>query len=221
MTRMTFVFGASRFSVLVARLIELETNQEFGGFVVDERYMNDDNQLPAPLVSYKSMLELTEKNRPAIVSSIGYLNMENRARCFRRLRRDGFEAPSLIHPDACVDESVDMGANNIVMAGAVIEPGVRLGDNNTIWSNVTVCHDATLGSHNFLAANAVIGGETAVGDRNFFGFSSVTTQKISVGDGNVLGSLSMLHRDCGSGSVWLGSPAKRKSSIEAGNYRIE
>ena len=67
-----------------------------------------------------------------------------------------------IHPSAVIDDSVKLGAANVIGPNCVISCGAVLGDNNQLLANVSIGGNTRIGSGNRFFPNCVIGGEPQV-----------------------------------------------------------
>lgn len=120
---------------------------------------------------------------------------------------------SRILAHAVIEQSVTMGANNVVGYGVVIgappqdfahqpewSSEVRIGDGNTIREYVTV-HRATgegtatvVGDGNFVMCNVHLGHNTVVGDQTIIANGCLLAGHVVVGDRAVLGGGAVFHQ---------------------------
>lgn len=104
-----------------------------------------------------------------------------RAELFRRLVAEGFRVPNLIHPDATVAPSVQMGRGNQIFGGAIVSSSVRLGDNGIVNANAVVSHDCRVEDHVHLTPNATLAGGVRVGQRTVVGMGVTVYLGVDIG----------------------------------------
>jgi acetyltransferase-like isoleucine patch superfamily enzyme len=68
----------------------------------------------------------------------------------------------------------------------------------------------------FVSSHVVVSGGVVVGDSCFLGVNSTLRDHVTIGARTVIGMGSLVTSDCEADSVYVGSPAKRKSSSSPG-----
>lgn len=205
-----FIYGASDLAKLAHYYAEKERGINVLGFIVDDDFYNIEEYIGLPVFTWNKLPNIENIK---IFVAIGYKNMRARVSAYSKVKQNGYECVNLVSPHSCIAKNVQMGDNNIIMAGAVIEPFVNLGSNNIIWSNATICHDTQLGNHNFFAANVTVGGKVTIGNNCFLGFSSTVTQNLTVGNEVLLAAGSVALATLKGLSMYAGSPATFKKAI--------
>ena len=104
-----------------------------------------------------------------------------RAQRYRALAAQGFRFPKLIHPAACVDQSVFIADGAQIMAGVVLQPDVHIGCNSIINTSAIIDHDSKVGAHSHVAPAAVLCGGVCVGDETFIGANVTILPGVKVG----------------------------------------
>lgn len=99
-----------------------------------------------------------------------------------------------IHPSATLSPHVDIGENNIIMAGARIggEPSIRgkreyegvtkIGNGNVIGENTVIKRSAIIGNGNLIMGLTNIGHDVEIGDLNEIGASVVICGFVKIRD---------------------------------------
>ena len=70
---------------------------------------------------------------------------------------------TLIHPNATVADSAQIGAELVIMAGAVINPYAQLGKGCIVNTRASVDHDCNVGDYVHVAVGAHLCGTVEVG----------------------------------------------------------
>jgi sugar O-acyltransferase (sialic acid O-acetyltransferase NeuD family) len=127
---------------------------------------------------------------------------------FKRMRGAGLEGAIVVHRDATVAASSQLGEGTVVLAGAVVNPGARIGQNVIVNTGAIVEHDCTIGDHAHLSPGAVLGGGVQVGDRAHVGIGATVIQGIRIGADALVAGGAVVITDVPAGARVAGVPAK-------------
>jgi len=202
------IIGTGSLAKILAYWIDASNDSYVKGFAVDREFLSQPEFCGKPVYPYQDIDYIVQDEGVKFLIAVGYANMRRREQLFNRLKQDGRIFYSYLSPDACIDQTVQLGENSIVFPAVVIEPFCQIGNHNIFWSGAVICHDSQIGHHNFFAAHTVLGGECRVGNSCFFGFSSVVAQQIIVADETLLGANSLLLKSSEAGARYLGTPAR-------------
>lgn len=109
-----------------------------------------------------------------------------RRKVFRRLKKAGYELPTLIHPSAVVSESAIFGEGCQVLEGAIVQTGARIGDNCLINTGAIVSHDCRLGSNVHVGPGATIGGGAIIGNDCLIGMNATVFLMARINENTVV-----------------------------------
>jgi sugar O-acyltransferase (sialic acid O-acetyltransferase NeuD family) len=140
--------------------------------LVDPKFSVGQNVLDVPVVGNDDVLEsLFQKGVRYAVVGVGAANSDLRTRekIFSKLKTIGFKLPSLIHPSAIVEASVEIGDGNQLMAGCIVGSSAVIKNNNIINSGAIVSHDCVIGDNVHIAPGAVLGGNVTVAANTLIG----------------------------------------------------
>lgn len=115
---------------------------------------------------------------------------------------------SIIHPQAVVHRSIEVGEGTIVFAGAIIQPDCTLGRHVIINTGATIDHDCRVGDYAHVAPGCHLAGGVSLGEGVLLGIGSVVLPGVSVGARTVVGAGSVVTRDQPAGCTVVGIPAK-------------
>jgi len=151
--------------------------------------------------------EAAEAGHEGVVIGVG----DNRSRRDIAARlAGGRDLPwiSVVHPEATVHESVELGPGTVVFAGAVIQPGTAIGRHAIVNTGASVDHDCRLGDFVHVAPGARLAGGVTVEDGAFLGIGSVVIPGLTVGAWSTVGAGSAAVRPVEGGVTVVGVPAR-------------
>lgn len=141
-------------------------------------------------------LDKLDPGSVGLVNGIGQLvGNDLRRRVYERMSRRGFSFPALLHPNAWVDDSVEVGDGVQVMAGVVVQPDVYVGANTIINTHASVDHDCRISPHVHIAPGAVLCGSVNLGESVFVGSGARVIQNINIGAHVVVGAGATVVKD--------------------------
>ncbi len=144
---------------------------------------------------------ILDRPMPAI---IGIATASTRAALAERLN---LEWATLIHPQACVHESVRIGQGTVIFSGTVVQPDVQLGEQVILNANVSVGHDCVLGDLVHLAPGVDLAGEVHIEEGAFLGIGSAVVPHVRIGAGCVVGAGAAVTANLPCYVVAVGNPA--------------
>ena len=169
------IYGAGEFGQVIKNLVQC-CGYEFSGFIDD--YFQGEKIIG----TYDSVKSQSYFKEHGIVIAVGYKSLENRYAIYQKVKADGYEVPTLIHPQSIVDKSSRIGQGSIIMAGAIVDYNVKIKDLVVLWNGVVVSHDSVIGENTFLSPNATVCGFASIGKDCFIGASAVVTDHLKVPD---------------------------------------
>lgn len=117
---------------------------------------------------------------------------------------------TVIHPQALIAPSANLGAGAFLAAGSIIGTNSTVGPGTLINTGVIVDHDCQIAANVHVATGARITGSVSVDENSLVGAGAVLRQGIRVGKNCVLGAGAVVLSDIADGSMVFGNPAKSK-----------
>lgn len=154
-----------------------------------------------------SMADLMGRDeRPRYVVGIG--SPQVRRMLADRLDAAGFQATTLVHPNASIGSRCTLGKGSVVLAGARLTTNIRVGRHVHLNPNVTVGHDTVL--EDFVSMNPAssVSGDCIVQSGSLIGVAAVVLNGLTVGAGAVVGGSACVVRDVPPAAVVKGAPAR-------------
>ena len=204
--------GTTKFSTMVAQLVEMEGLANVVAFTTAKRYITAETLGDKNVVPFEELSNLFDNKTIHILNTIGYSNMNTiRERVNFEIEEAGFTLFSYISKRAFVTTAISQYSSLgcIIMPNVFIGPDVQIGKSTVVYSNCSLTHDIVIEDNVFLGSGCVVGGNVRIGRNSFIGMNSTIKNRISlapfslVGCGsNVLMSVEEERR------VIVGNPAK-------------
>lgn len=141
---------------------------------------------------------------------VGAATIDGRRRqLIENLEKHGFDLPSIVSPQAVVNEDVILGGAAMVFDGAVIQPGARIGRGVIINTRASVDHDCDIRDYVHLAPGAVLGGGVVVGENSFIGLGANVAPYRKIGERCLIGAGATVIGDCIAPGTYVGTPARK------------
>ncbi len=131
-----------------------------------------------------------------------------RYRLFNMAREIGYKFPSIISPEAIVDEIVRIDEGTVIMPGSIINIDSSIGKNCIINTGAIIEHDCKIGNHCHIAPGVHISGAVNISELSFIGIGATIIQGIKIGKNVTVGAGSVVIKDIPDNVIALGNPAK-------------
>lgn len=157
-----------------------------------------------PVVGSSCDFAKVEKN---VVIAIG--NAKIRSRIQEQYESRGFHPVTLIHPNATVADSAQIGVGSVIMAGAVINPYAKLGKGCIVNTCASVDHDCEVGDYVHVAVGAHLCGTVSIGEYTWVGAGATVSNNISICPECMIGAGAVVVKDLDEKGTYVGVPAGR------------
>lgn len=138
-------------------------------------------------------------------------NATIRARIQTELASAGVRFVSIVHPDAVISKSADIGEGTVVMAGAVINADVKIGQGCIINTCASVDHDCDVGDFVHVSVGAHVAGTVKIGDNTWIGAGAVVSNNINITSDCMIGAGAVVVNDLIEPATYIGVPARKKN----------
>jgi sugar O-acyltransferase (sialic acid O-acetyltransferase NeuD family) len=200
--------GGGHAKVVIGILRKISSYQLLGytdlkdrGMVLGAIYLGPDEKLS---------VQSDTKDELSAVLAIGQVGLGNlRFEVWDRLKSPRLSFPTIVSPDAIVNDQVSCAEGVVVMDGAVINPGAKIGLGAIINTNCTIEHDVELADWVHVAPGATISGGVKVGRFSMIGAGATVIEGRKIADGCVVGAGATVVNDLEEPGVYVGCPARR------------
>ncbi|MFB6347256.1 MAG: NeuD/PglB/VioB family sugar acetyltransferase [bacterium] len=107
---------------------------------------------------------------------------------FGKLKEQGHDVLTYIHPDASVHESADVGEGTVIYPNSMVGPDASLGTVSMLYGGVVVEHHVSIESNAYFGPGAVLSGEVVFGQSVFVGSNATIFPRVTLEDHCVVGA---------------------------------
>ena len=116
---------------------------------------------------------------------------------------------NLIHPKSIISNTVNIGFQTLICAGAIINSQVKIGNGCIINTGSIIEHECTIGDFTHIAPGAVLSGNVLIGKESFIGANSVIKQGVKIGCNVTVGAGTVVINDILDNTKVVGNPSKK------------
>ena len=170
-------------------------------------FLDDRDSLPqcGPYAVAGKCSEFTDYDCDIVVA-IG--NPEIREKLLLALEINGKRIPTLVHPNATIEESVQIGKGTVIVAGAVVNSGAVIGKGCIINTCASVDHDCVLADYVHVAVGAHVAGTVTIGERTWIGAGATVSNNVSICADCMIGAGAVVVKDISEKGTYIGVPAR-------------
>ncbi len=110
-----------------------------------------------------------------------------RNKIFKKLKKIGFNLPSLISRSVYIDKSIKIGEGSIIFHNSILNSNVSIGNNCIINSGAIIEHDTTISENCHISTGVIINGSVFIGKNTFIGSGTIIKQNLKIGNNCVIG----------------------------------
>ena len=139
---------------------------------------------------------------------ISFGTMKYRKKTFEYMLDQGWEAVSIIHPDAVISPTAKIGKGVLIECGCLITPSPVIGDNVVVNTGSQINHDNIIGDHVYIASGVVLSGGVTIGENTLIDDGVIVTLGKKVGRNCLVGAGAVVTKDVIDGTIVYGNPAR-------------
>ena len=207
------IWGASGHALVVADILTL-MGYKIEGYLdsVDPMRRNEILGGAKVLGGLEQLPKLRDSGINLMAMGIG--NNASRLSLASVAREQGFILPKLVHPEATIANTADLGEGVVVAAGAVVNPYCRIESNAIVNTAASIDHESNINNCAHIAPGVQIAGGVEIGSGAFVGIGSVIKDHVSIGARAIIGAGSLVLQDIPDDVVAYGVPAKVIRQVE-------
>jgi len=208
--KIILVGGGGHCKVVIDALLQQDKYDIVGIIDLQERVGNKISGIP--IIGADSELENYYKKgiRFSLITTGSIGNPNLRIKLFNLAKKIGFEFPNVVHPNATVSKSAEIGKGNYIAPGVIINSGSIVGNNCIINTGALIDHDCRIGDFVHIAPGVVVSGGVDIGKYSHIGTGSSIIQNLKIGKNTIIGAGSVVVKDIGDNIVAYGNPCKKR-----------
>lgn len=172
-----YIYGTGTLSEIIIDVVQY-IDVKIEGFFND--FSGGSSFCGIPIIGGMDDLIKLKKNLPEMKLFVAVGNNSNREKIFSTAANNGISLSNIIHPDAYIESTAELGCGNLIMHGSYIGSKVVIGNGNLLFPGVCITHHNRIGNFNFFSPGVSIGGYTKVASRCKIGMNSVVKPYIEV-----------------------------------------
>lgn len=216
MTEQVIIFGTGDGAKTAYHYLSKSPMHNVVAFTVDDEFRHVDRFFNKPVVSFENVERIYDPLSYKIFILLGFDNLNaTRANKYNAAKQKGFTLTSFVSPDACIDDTVTIGENCLILDGQTINPNVQIGDNVVLWSGNHIGDNSKIEAHVWISSHVSIGGNAKIGKETFIGMNATIFDGVEIGERNIVGAASNIGKSSGNDKVFvtqLTSPAAFSSA---------
>ena len=139
---------------------------------------------------------------------IAFGDMKKRKKLYEHYVANGWEAITVIHPNAIVSPNAKIGKGVLIECGCLITPNPVIGDNVVINTGSQVNHDNIIESHVYIASGVVLSGGVTIRENSLLDDGVIVSLGHSVGKNSIIGAGGVVTNDIPDNVIAVGNPAR-------------
>lgn len=136
-------------------------------------------------------------------------NNSIREKLQENLEMEGAYLPVLVHPNAVIGESVEIGSGTVVMAGAIINCCTKIGKGCIINTGSTIDHDNIIENYVHISPGVHTAGTVRIGKGTWLGICSTVCNNINITSDSIIGAGAVVVKDIIEAGTYVGVPARK------------
>lgn len=206
MEKIVVIGGGGHAKVIISLLkkigsysIQGYTDNKNLGNILGIKYLGNDEILPSVF---------NEGCQKAVIG-IGQIKTSDiRKKIIKKLKDVGFIFPTIISPNAIINEEVIIGEGTVIMDGVIINSGTRIGSFSIINTKSSIDHDCFIGDFTHIAPGVTLSGGVEVGRNILIGTGASIVQSRKVVDESIIAAGSVVTSNILTPGTYIGVPAR-------------
>jgi sugar O-acyltransferase, sialic acid O-acetyltransferase NeuD family len=135
---------------------------------------------------------------------------------FERIRKDGFQCATIVHPDTEISSSSHIGEGVVIFKGCYVSSEATIGNNCILLSYTCIAHNVVIEDYCQLSAMVLTGGFDKIGTLSYIGAGAIIREGITVGNQCIVGQGAVVLSNVADKLVVAGNPARGFKTNDSG-----
>lgn len=204
------ILGTGGHAKLLVDIAEQSGEYEVIGFT--DKTRREGEFAGYPVLGDDSILQkyLEEGLTTVAIGVGGFKDNLLRKEIYQRIKKQGFEVATIIHPSCIISPSVIIKEGAVLFAGVTINNDVEIGENTIIATSSTIDHDTIIGSHVLISAGVTIGAYTKIKEGVLCALGAKVISGVEIEKEILIGAGAVVVKDLMEKGLYIGCPAKIK-----------
>lgn len=199
------IYGAGKGAVTIKECLDFQKKYQIVCFV-DDNPEHPNELLQCPIYHSSRLSEIVKYGIRNLAIAIA--NGTVRMRIFKQCDDLGINLINVIHPQAFISPTVQMGKGNYIKARAIIETNTIIGNCCIIDNGVVIAHDNWIGDGCHIAPGVAIGSSVNVRKMTIVGIGASIATGVRIGRSAIISVGSSVIKDVPDYAVIEGTPGK-------------
>ncbi|WP_196888891.1 NeuD/PglB/VioB family sugar acetyltransferase [Aureivirga sp. CE67] len=200
-----YIFGIGNYSEVIIELA-LDCGHDIKGL-----YHYDDSRTGERVMGYKILGDYNTFYNSVksgnIIVSVGDNHI--RRKNFEEFEKRGYNLINLIHPNASISSTVEIGKGVYIHNNAMIWTKSFISDYSIISPKALISHHVKIGLANLISAGSTVGAYVTLNENVLVGNAAIILpKKMFIAKNTVIGAGSVVTKTCEENSIMVGNPAK-------------
>ncbi|SHO47120.1 NeuD/PglB/VioB family sugar acetyltransferase [Anaerocolumna xylanovorans] len=177
--------------------------------ITDIKLKTGNEVMGVPVLGNDDILdELKDKGYMLAVNAIGGIANDNTGKLFflrenmyNIIKSKGFFMPNIIHPNAFIESSAELGEGNLLLAGAIVGSDVKIGNDCIINTGAIVSHDCIIEDHAKISPGAILAGNVQIGENSLIGMGVTIYIGVKIGKNVIISNGKNIFSDVPDNSI--------------------
>lgn len=200
------IYGAGATAQELYEMLQKMNMQKWQSIIFIDDTKDEGIFLNCSRMPFESFAERYDINEAEIIIAIG--EPSARKKLFEKIKLRGYSLPTIVHPDAYISPTAQLGEGCIVKMLSIISSNTVIGNNVYIQSNAIVGHDVVIKDNCQISSYSNISGHCSIGENVFIGVNSCIKDEINIGNNVIIGMAAAVMKNVESDVTVLGNPAR-------------
>lgn len=213
-TNKVVIFGSRDLAELAYYYLETDSDYEVVAFTINQEHITSNTFLPQgsnelfPVIPFEELHKKYPPSEFLLFAPMTGVEMNKvRKNIYEIGKAMGYTFISYISSRATLFNN-KIGDNCFILENNTIQPFTKVGNNVVLWSGNHIGHHSVIEDHVFVTSHVVVSGHCHIKERAWLGVNSTIRDNTIVGEGCLVAMGSLITKNTGDNTFWMGSPAK-------------
>jgi sugar O-acyltransferase (sialic acid O-acetyltransferase NeuD family) len=196
------IYGNGHIAETVFYSFKDNKDYDFVGFCVEKKFITSKTLCNLPIIEFEEIEIKFKQDDVFFITAIGYQNMNSlRDDIYKKIKEKRYKFTNLISKNSIINETCELGENNIIFEGNNIQAKTIIGNNNILWSGNHIGHHTIIQNNCFISSHVVVSGSCKINNNVFIGVNATLIDNILVGEKAFIGPGTLVLKNIESYSV--------------------